>query len=125
MKRNECEGQSAYVAHRVDSQVIDFMRECFKQIKLTPRDVALESKFKAHMTEIKKQIKIQRSAAPEAMLPPYTAAPPVPAVENAAVRMGRSLSPAYVSKAVSSPCIILKTKNNNLFTFTSPSSEKI
>ena len=57
MKRKECEGQSAYVAHRVDSQVIDFMRECFKRIKLTPRDVALESKFKAQMTEIKKQIK--------------------------------------------------------------------
>lgn len=57
MKRNECNGQSAYVAHRVDNQVIDFMHECFKRIKLTPRDVALESKFKAEMTDIKKQIK--------------------------------------------------------------------
>ena len=57
MKRNDCDGQSAYVASRVDSQVIEFMRECFKRIKLTPRDVALESKFKAQMTDIKKQIK--------------------------------------------------------------------
>ena len=57
MKRNDCDGQSAYVASRVDSQVIDFMRECFKRIQLTPRDVALESKFKAQMTDIKKQIK--------------------------------------------------------------------
>lgn len=57
MKRNECEGQSAYVAHKVDSQVIDFMRECFKRIKLTPRNVALETKFKAQITDIKNQIK--------------------------------------------------------------------
>lgn len=57
MKRNECEGQSAYVAHKVDSQVIDFMRECFKRIKLTPRDVALEARFNAQITDIKNQIK--------------------------------------------------------------------
>ena len=57
MKRNECEGQSAYVAERVDCQVIDFLRECFKRIKLTPRDAALEAKFKADLSAIKKQIK--------------------------------------------------------------------
>lgn len=57
MKRNECGGQSAYVAERVDCQVIDFLRECFKRIKLTPRDVALEAKFKADLSAIKKQIK--------------------------------------------------------------------
>lgn len=57
MKRKDCDGQSAYVANKVDSQVIDFMRECFKRIKLTPRDVALESKFKAQMADIKNQIK--------------------------------------------------------------------
>ena len=57
MKRNDCEGQSAYVAERVDCQVIDFLRECFKRIKLTPRDAALEAKFKADLSAIKKQIK--------------------------------------------------------------------
>ena len=57
MKRNECEGQAAYVAHKVDDQVMDFMRECFKRIKMTPRDVALETKFKAQITDIKNQIK--------------------------------------------------------------------
>ena len=47
MKRNECEGQSAYVAHKVDSQVLDFMRECFKRIKLTPRDVCARNEIQS------------------------------------------------------------------------------
>ena len=57
MKRNECDGQSAYVAYKVDSQVIEFLRECFSRIKITAREVALESKFKTQMTDIRRQIK--------------------------------------------------------------------
>ena len=57
MKRSECDGQSAYVADKVDCQVIDFLRECFSRIKLTAREVALESRFKAQMTDVKRKIK--------------------------------------------------------------------
>lgn len=57
MHRNECDGQSAYVAEKIDGQVIEFLRECFKKIKLTPRDVALESKFKSQINGIRNEIR--------------------------------------------------------------------
>ena len=56
MKRSECDGQSAYVADKVDCQVIDFLKECFSKIKLTVREVALESRFKAQMTDTRRKI---------------------------------------------------------------------
>ena len=57
MKRNDCDGQSAYVADKIDTQVLEFTEECFKKIKMTVKEVAIESRLKAEMAEMRKQIK--------------------------------------------------------------------
>ena len=57
MNRNECDGQTVYTAQKVDSVVIQVLHECFKKIKVTPKDAAIEKRYKAQITELKREIK--------------------------------------------------------------------
>lgn len=61
MKRGECDGQSAYVAHRIDGAVLATLRDYLAKIKSTPKDIALEKRYKSEISEYKrKQNKIEK-----------------------------------------------------------------
>lgn len=45
-KRGKCDGQAAYVAATVDEAVLEILREYFSRIRVTPRDKALERRYK-------------------------------------------------------------------------------
>jgi len=61
MKRGACDGQSAYVAHRIDGAVLEILKEYLTKIKLTPKDVALERRYRAQIAEYKrKQVKVEK-----------------------------------------------------------------
>ncbi len=53
MNRNECDGQSVYTASKVDDVVIAALHKCFDKIKVTPKDAAIEKKYKTQITQIK------------------------------------------------------------------------
>ena len=57
MKRSSCNGQGTYVARKIDDVVLEIMRGYFKQIKQTPKTVAIEKKYKQHISDVKKQLK--------------------------------------------------------------------
>lgn len=57
MKRSECDGQSVYSAARVDEVVLDALYKCFDKIKATPKDAAIEKKYKTQISQIKIEIK--------------------------------------------------------------------
>ena len=57
MKRNGCDGQTVYTAQKVDEVVISVLHECFKKLKVTPKDAAIEKRYKAQIKEIKQEIK--------------------------------------------------------------------
>ena len=61
MNRKSCSGQGTYSAKVVDGIVRDFMKECFDYIRSTPQDVALETKYKAVLADIRSQIKHQEA----------------------------------------------------------------
>jgi len=46
-KLNECDGQSAYIAERIDNAVLAIVRDMFSQIKEQPETEALERKIQA------------------------------------------------------------------------------
>ena len=56
MKRVECDGQTVYKAQMIDDVVLKVLHECFKKIKLTPKDAAIEKKYKAQSREMKREI---------------------------------------------------------------------
>lgn len=61
MKRGECDGQSAYVAHRIDGAVLATLKDYLAKIKSTPKDIALEKRYKSEISEYKrKQTKIEK-----------------------------------------------------------------
>lgn len=61
MKRGVCDGQSAYVAHRIDGAVLEILKEYLTKVKLTPKDVALERRYRAQIAEYKrKQVKVEK-----------------------------------------------------------------
>lgn len=61
MKRGACDGQSAYVAHRIDGAVLETLRDYLAKIKSTPKDIALEKRYKLEISEYKrKQTKIDK-----------------------------------------------------------------
>lgn len=61
MKRGECDGQSAYVAHRIDGAVLATLKDYLAKIKSTPKDIALEKRYKSEISEYKrKQAKIEK-----------------------------------------------------------------
>ena len=55
MKRGVCEGQSAYVAHRIDGAVLGTLRDYLTKIKSTPKDIALEKRYKEELSEYKRR----------------------------------------------------------------------
>lgn len=57
MKRNCCDGQSVYSASKVDKVVIEALHRSFEKIKSTPKDVAIENRYKIHIGQIRKEIK--------------------------------------------------------------------
>ena len=61
MKRGACDGQSAYVAHRIDGAVLATLRDYLAKIKSTPKDIAFEKRYKSEISEYKrKQTKIDK-----------------------------------------------------------------
>lgn len=61
MKRGACDGQSAYVAHRIDGAVLATLRDYLAKIKSTPKDIALEKRYKSEISEYKrKQTKLEK-----------------------------------------------------------------
>ena len=57
MKRNDCDGQCAYLGGRIDSVVRKQIEDAFKEILTTPRDVSIDRQVKAHLTGLKKEVK--------------------------------------------------------------------
>lgn len=57
MHRNECDGQTVYIASKVDAVVLDALHKCFDRIKSTPKNAAIEKRYKAIVSQIKKEIK--------------------------------------------------------------------
>ena len=55
MKRGACDGQSAYVAHRIDSAVTEILRKYLSMIRSTPKDIALEKRYRSEIAELKKK----------------------------------------------------------------------
>lgn len=57
MHRNDCDGQSVYVAKKVEDVVIETIHQCFKKLKTTPKDAALEKKYQAEINQLKKEVR--------------------------------------------------------------------
>ena len=57
MHRNDCDGQTVYIASKVDAVVLDALHKCFDRIKSTPKSAAIEKRYKAIVSQIKKEIK--------------------------------------------------------------------
>ena len=57
MHRCECDGQTVYSAEKVDAVVLDALHKCFDKIKSTPKSAVIEKKYKAIVSQIKKEIK--------------------------------------------------------------------
>ena len=47
MKQGVCDGQSVYVAHKIDGAVLVTLRDYLAKIKSTPKDIALEKRYKS------------------------------------------------------------------------------
>ena len=55
MHRGACDGQSAYVAQRIDGAVIEILKSYLSMIKSTPKDIALERRYQSEITGLKKK----------------------------------------------------------------------
>ena len=53
-KLNDCDGQSVYSAKKIDAMVSDIVMDFFRRIKETPKDRALEIRYKKDVEESKK-----------------------------------------------------------------------
>ena len=61
MKRGKCDGQSAYVAQKIDKAVTEILKSYLSKIKSTPKDIALEKRYKSEISELrKKQGRLQK-----------------------------------------------------------------
>lgn len=61
MKRGNCDGQSAYVAYKIDQAVTEILKSYLSKIKSTPKDIALEKRYKSEISELrKKQGRLQK-----------------------------------------------------------------
>ena len=56
-KRGECDGQAAYIAATVDDAVMEILRGYLARIRVTPRDKALERRYKRDITSANEQQK--------------------------------------------------------------------
>lgn len=61
MKRNNCDGQAAYVSSKVDQAVSEIIEMYLEMIKRTPKDVALERKYSEEIAQTKSQLKVLKS----------------------------------------------------------------
>ena len=57
LHRNDCTGQTVYSAKRVETAVLDTLRQCFSKIQSTPKDKAIEKRYKAMVSQLKREIK--------------------------------------------------------------------
>ena len=48
-KLNDCDGQTSYKADRIDATIINVLEELFRKIKDTPKDKALERRYKSQL----------------------------------------------------------------------------
>lgn len=55
MKRGACDGQSAFVSHKIGGAVLVTLREYLAKIKLTPKDIALEKRYRSEISEYKRK----------------------------------------------------------------------
>ena len=55
MKRGVCEGQAVYSAPKIDRTVTEILKTYLAKIRATPKDVALEKRYKAEIAELKKK----------------------------------------------------------------------
>lgn len=46
---NDCEGQSIYMAHKVDNMVLEVVKSYLERIKVTPKDKALEKYYETQI----------------------------------------------------------------------------
>ncbi len=56
-KLNDCDGQQVYAAHVIDDIVLSAVNKYLEAIKQTPKDRALEIRYKKELAEIRKQKK--------------------------------------------------------------------
>lgn len=54
-KLNDCDGQTSYIAERVDQAAIAVLSDLFKRLKESPRDKALERKYKNQLSSFHAQ----------------------------------------------------------------------
>lgn len=57
MKRNSCDGQTVYSAQIVDDFVIETLHKCFERLKATPKDAAIERRYRSRLSQIRQEIK--------------------------------------------------------------------
>ena len=55
VKREKFDGQSSYVAQKIDKAVTEILKSYLSKIKLTPKDIALEKCYKSEIAEPKKK----------------------------------------------------------------------
>lgn len=48
-KLSNCDGQTSYIAKKIDEAVVSVLNDVFKEIKETPKDEALEKRYKAEV----------------------------------------------------------------------------
>lgn len=61
MKRGACDGQSAYVSHKIDGAALATLRDYLEKVKSTPKDIALEKRYRSEILEYKrKQSKLEK-----------------------------------------------------------------
>ncbi len=52
-KLNKCDGQSIYMAHKIDDMVLEIVKSYLERIKVTPKDKALEKYYETQIAENK------------------------------------------------------------------------
>ena len=62
----DCDGQSVYQAHKIDEVVLEIIRRYLREIKQTPRDKALEIRYKKELAE-KRKVKRELTAQKESL----------------------------------------------------------
>ena len=49
-KLNNCDGQTSYIAKMIDKAIVEVLEDLFKKIKETPKDKALERRYKSQVS---------------------------------------------------------------------------
>ena len=51
-KLNNCNGHTSYIAEMIDEAIVDVLNDLFRKIKETPKDKALEKKYKTQVRAV-------------------------------------------------------------------------